>query len=176
MKRRHKGMRPQDIVILIKILTIQEENWQFKDLATSLFISNSEISESLERSAYADLIDFDRRNILRGNLLDFLIHGMKYVFPVQPGMMTRGIPTAHSHPYMKTFITSDHAYVWSSSSGSIVGQSIEPFYANQVKAIEQDKELYRLLAFLDVIRVGKLREKNIAETELKEVLFNVKSY
>lgn len=176
MRRRHKGMRPQDIVVLIKILTIQEEDWQFKDLANSLFISNSEISESLERSSYASLVDFDRRNVLRGNLLDFLIHGMKYVFPAQPGILTRGVPTAHSHPYMQTFINSDQAYVWSSSSGNIVGQTIEPFYANQVKAAERDEELYKLLALLDVIRVGKLREKSIAEKELREILSHVKSH
>lgn len=152
------------------------ESWQLKDLANSLYISNSEVSESLERSVYAGLIDFGKRKVHRGNLLDFLIYGMKYVFPVQPGILARGLPTAHSHPFLQTFISSDQAYVWPSPSGSILGQAIEPFYANQVKAAQGDDELYRLLALLDVIRVGKLREKNIAEKELKEILSHVKSY
>ncbi|QQT27641.1 hypothetical protein [Sphingobacterium spiritivorum] len=177
MKRKHNGMRPQDIVVLVKISTIHYENWQLKDLANSLYISNSEISESLERSAYAGLIDFGKRNVHRGNLLNFLIHGMKYVFPAQAGILTRGVPTAHSHPFMQSFISSEQSYVWPSSSGSVLGQAIEPFYANQVKAIAEDEELYRLLALLDVIRVGKLREKAVAEKELKEELSaNVKSY
>lgn len=170
-------MRPQDIVILLKIITMHSENWQLKDLANSLYISNSEVSESLERSLYAGLIDFEKRNIQRENLLDFLFHGMKYVFPAQPGILTRGVPTAHSHPFMQAFISSGQAYVWPSSSGSVLGQAIEPFYANQVKAVQEDEELYRLLALLDVIRVGKLREKAIAEKELKEELSaHVKSY
>lgn len=176
MRRKHNGMRPQDIVILLKITTMNSDDWQLKDLANSLYISNSEVSESLGRSVYANLIDFEKRNVHRRNLLDFLIHGMKYVFPAQAGILTRGVPTAHSHPFMQSFISSEQAYVWSSPSGSALGQAIEPFYANQVKATEEDVELYRLLALLDVIRVGKLREKAIAEKELTELLAHVKSY
>jgi len=169
-------MRPQDIVILLKIVTLHGEAWQLKDLSISLYISNSEISESLERSLYANLINFEKRNVNRGNFLDFLIHGMKYVFPARAGILTRGIPTAHSHPFMKTFISSEHAYVWPSSSGSVMGQAIEPFYPNQIKAIQEDEELYKLLALLDVLRIGKLREISIAEKELKESLAYVRSY
>lgn len=176
MRRKHNGMRPQDIVILLKVTTMCGVNWHLKDLANSLYISNSEISESLERSVYANLIDFEKRNVYRGNLLDFLIYGMKYVFPAQAGILTRGVPTAHSHFFMQSFVSSEQAYVWPSYSGSILGQAIEPFYANQVKAIEEDEELYRLLALLDVIRVGKLREKAVAEKELKELLAHVKSH
>lgn len=163
-------MRPQDIVILLKIITLDGEDWQLKDLANSLYISNSEVSESLERSLYAHLIDFEKRHVQRANLLDFLLHGMKYVFPAQPGILTRGVPTAHSHPFMQSFISSEQAYVWPFSSGLVLGQAIEPFYANQAKAIQEDAELYRLLALLDVIRVGRLREKAIAEKALKEEL------
>lgn len=177
MRRKHNGMRPQDIVILLKITTIHNDDWQLKDLASSLYISNSEISESLERSVYAELIDFEKRNVRRGNLLDFITHGMKYVFPAQAGMLVRGVPTAHSHPFMQAFISSEQAYVWPSASGTVLGQAIEPFYTNQVRAIEEDEELYRLLALLDVIRVGRVREKVIAEKELKEALsVHVKSY
>lgn len=176
MRRKHNGMRPQDIVILLKITTMDNDDWHLKDLANTLYISNSEVSESLERSAYANLIDFEKRNVHRGNFLDFLTHGMKYVFPAQAGILTLGVPTAHSHPFMQSFISSEHAYVWPSSSGSALGQAIEPFYANQVKAIAEDEELYRLLALLDVIRVGKLREKAVAQKELTELLTHVKSY
>lgn len=176
MRRKHNGMRPQDIVILLKIITLDNKNWQLKDLANLLHISNSEVSESLDRSLYAGLIDFEKRHVQRANFIDFLVHGMKYVFPAHPGIFTRGVPTAHSHPFMQVFIKSEQAYVWPSSSGTVMGQAIEPFYTNQVKAIEEDEELYQFLALLDVIRVGKIREKNIAEKKLKELLAYVKSY
>ncbi len=176
MARKHSGMRPQDLVILLKIVNLQDESWLFKDLANALYISNSEISESLERSLYANLIDFEKRHVNRGNFIDFLIHGMKYVFPASPGILTRGIPTAHSHSFMKEFISSNQDYVWPSATGTIIGQAIEPFYPKQIDAIENDEQLYQLLALLDVMRVGRLREVAIAEKALKEKLSYVRSY
>ncbi len=168
-------MRPQDIVILLKIVSLGERNWFLKDLSNQLYISYSEVSESLERSVFANLIDYKKQNVNRGNLLDFLIYGLKYVFPAQAGILTKGIPTAHSHPFMKKYISSKHAYVWPSSSGGIIGQAIEPLYLNQVLAVQEDGELYKLLALSDVIRVGKLREVAIAEKELKESIDYVPS-
>jgi len=30
--------------------------------------------------------------------MEFLEHGVRYVFPAEPGSLTRGVPTAHAHP------------------------------------------------------------------------------
>jgi hypothetical protein len=54
------GMRPQDIVILLKIMSTSTSDWQYRDLATDLSISISEISESLHRSQMACLLDETR--------------------------------------------------------------------------------------------------------------------
>ena len=54
--KKHNGMRPQDIVILLKMITIRKSTWLFKDLAEELKISPSEISESLNRSQIAGFI------------------------------------------------------------------------------------------------------------------------
>jgi predicted transcriptional regulator len=56
----HNGMRPQDIVILLKLLSIKRTDWQYRDLATDLFISVSEVSASLTRSHIAGLVDESR--------------------------------------------------------------------------------------------------------------------
>jgi hypothetical protein len=32
---------------------------------------------------------------------EFLIHGLKYVFPAYPGALVRGVPTAHSAEPLK---------------------------------------------------------------------------
>ncbi|MFN5428689.1 MAG: hypothetical protein ACK5BO_11690, partial [Bacteroidota bacterium] len=61
----HNGMRPQDIVILLKIITVDNIKWQYRDLASSLSISISEISESLSRSHLAGLVDESRRIVHR---------------------------------------------------------------------------------------------------------------
>ncbi|WP_293298436.1 MULTISPECIES: hypothetical protein [unclassified Microcoleus] len=36
------------------------------------------------------------RKILKQAVLEFLVHGLRYVFYAQPGSLSRGLPTAHS--------------------------------------------------------------------------------
>ena len=170
--RQHKGMRPQDIVILLKIVILGNQEWQFQDIARSLFISGAEVSESLHRSSFAGLIDATRKKVHRVSLSEFLKFGFSYVFPQSPGPLTRGIPTAHSHPLLKKHVVSSTSYVWPDFEGSEFGQTVEPLYPNQLKAAEQDPKLYDALAMLDAIRVGKVREKKFAIDYLSNLLLN----
>ena len=161
-------MRPQDIAILLKIVSINNEHWQLAGLAHSLRISISEISESLNRSRIAGLIDYNKKKINRQNLLEFLEHGVRYVFPQEPGSMIRGIPTAHSHSNMKKVFISEMDYVWPDNKGTAMGLMIEPFYPKQVEAVNEDELFYKLLSLVDVIRVGKVREIKYAINELRK--------
>ena len=99
--KKHNGMRPQDVVILLKIATLKDKVWNGKNLYTTLFISPSEVSESLNRSMIAGLLDAGKRKLMRQAFLEFLEHGLKYVYPQQPGALVRGMPTAHSAPPIK---------------------------------------------------------------------------
>lgn len=166
--RKHNGMRPQDVAILLKIIALADKPWQLVNLSGSLLISLSEISESLHRSRFANLIDYNKKKVNRQNLFEFLEHGLKYVFPQQPGSMVRGVPTAHSHPFMKKNFISEINYVWPDSKGEAMGLLIEPFYPKQVEAIKEDEKFYKLLALTDVIRVGRVREVKFAVDELKK--------
>lgn len=165
--RDHNGMRPQDIVILMKLVALENQPWQYRDLASSLFISISEISESLNRSMMAGLVDQSRKKLRRNSLMEFIQYGFHYVFPQVPGAIVNGIVTAHSHPAYSNLIVSQIPYVWPSPGGTVRGQSIEPLHKGVVKAIALDEVLYKLLASLDILRVGKIREINLALTELK---------
>jgi hypothetical protein len=168
--RKHNGMRPQDTVILLKLVAAKDEHMQLARLSHSLFISLSEVSESLHRSQMADLLDYDKKKVMRQNLLEFLEHGIRYVFPQKPGSMLRGIPTAHSHPFMKESFSSEINYVWPDIKGETIGLQIEPFYTKQVEAAKEDAVLYKLLALVDVTRVGKVREIKLAVNELKKII------
>ncbi|MDB5199247.1 MAG: hypothetical protein JWO92_1210 [Chitinophagaceae bacterium] len=174
--RRHNGMRPQDVAILLKIIAVKEQPWQLTRLSASLRISISEISESLHRSQLAGLIDYNKKKVSRHNLMEFLQYGVRYVFPQQPGTMVRGIPTAHSHPIMKKGFISDINYVWPDNNGMIMGLMIEPFYPKQVEAVKEDEIYYLLLALVDIIRVGKVREIKYAVNELKKRILNEPSH
>jgi len=158
----HNGMRPQDIVILLKIVVLKKKEWQYRDLAHSLMISVSEISESLNRSHIAGLIDESRHRVFRAGLLEFIEHGLRFVFPQIPGTMVTGVPTAHSHPYFKRIFPSDMNYIWPFEVGDIRGLAITPLHKAVPAAAALDEDLYRLLAAIDIIRVGQAREKKAA--------------
>ncbi|MBV4356289.1 helix-turn-helix domain-containing protein [Pinibacter aurantiacus] len=170
--RKHNGMRPQDVVILLKIISLADKPWQLKDLAHELSISASEVSESLNRSYLAGLIDYDKRKVRRQSLMEFLQYGLHYVFPQHPGAVVNGIPTAHSHPFMRNHFESNEVYVWPDTLGKNRGHSIEPFYQKQINAVKIDEALYLLLALVDVIRVGRIREVNVAVDKLKEIILS----
>jgi len=168
--RKHQGMRPQDIVILLKILTWQEkEHWTFAELAHELLISPSEVTESLNRSKYARLIDYSKRQVARQSLFEFLVYGVRYVFPTEPSKIVRGIATAHSALPLSQFIVSQtDVYVWEYEEGDIRGQAIEPLYAKIPIIVQQSPKLYELLALVDAIRVGRAREYQLAVEILKQ--------
>ena len=157
----HNGMRPHDVVVLLKILSM-EEGWMAKDLAASLYISPSEISESLNRSMIAQLISPNKRTVLRRSLFDFVVNGLKYVFPAEIGNLTYGVATGHSSPVLKDFFIFDDSYVWPDINGETKGYSIQPLYPNQSRAAMADRSLYDKLALIDAVRVGRPRERNKA--------------
>ena len=162
-------MRPQDILILLKILSMENEQWLNIDVARGLKISQSEISESLERSKIAKLIDPEKRCVFRTALLEFLVYGLKYVFPVLPGPLVRGIPTSHSAPPLLDYISQgSEIYVWPDPEGDHRGQSIIPLYRTVPQAVKEDSKLYELLVLTDAIRVGRAREVNFAVKELSK--------
>ena len=169
--KKHNGMRPQDIVVLLKIVTLKHKNWKNIDLANSLKISASEISEVLNRCRISGLIDKKKRKVNINSFKEFLIYGLKYVFPVELGAIVRGVPTAHSaYPINKHIVQNKDVYVWNYAKGNVRGQSIEPLYITLPSIVNSDNLLYELLVIIDTIRIGKAREIKIAIKELEKNL------
>lgn len=170
MKDKQQIMSPHDIVILLKIVSYGNESWFQKPLADALGISQSEISKSLNRSKYAGLLAPNGKTVMRMALLEFLQFGLRYVFPIKPGPVVRGVPTSHSASPLKDDIQSSEAYVWAYGKGSVRGHSILPLYPSVPEAALKDAKLYELLALVDALRVGRAREKELAIKELKKRL------
>ena len=186
--KKHSGMRPQDVPILLKISAfynkfdfielgqlgkakvLHKQGPLKKDIAIQLNISPSEVTESLARSAFAGLYDPAQKKVMSRALFEFLQYGLKYVFPQQPGALVRGVPTAHSAKPLANLIQSGEPYVWPSADGTVRGQAIEPLYPTVVQAINDDPLLYEMLALVDAIRVGKSREVSLAVDELSKRL------
>lgn len=166
--RKHNGMRPQDLVILIELLVNPDGSNLKKDLASRLFISQSEVSESINRSILSGLVS-DKGKVYRQSFLEFIRYGFKYIFPAKPGGMVHGWATAHSHPFMQKKFESQVMYVWEDFKGPDYGLSIDPLFVKQTQAIKDNTNLYKALALLDVLRVGKAREIPVAINELEKM-------
>ncbi len=163
-------LKPQDIVVLLKVRSWKDADWTYAQLANSLDLSASEVHAALKRCAASGLYDDELRKVLKQPLLEFLIHGLKYAFPSQPGAIARGMPTAHSASPLKDLIVADptETYVWPSSLGKVRGQTVKPLYRCVPSAAAKDAELYILLSLIDGIRVGRVREQRLAAMELTQ--------
>ncbi len=120
--KKQNGMRPHDAVVLLKIAALGKKEWRLIDLSRELYISQSEITESLYRNMSARLISQDRKKLLKNSLLEFLVYGLKYVYPAKPGNLVRGIPTAHSaKPLSDFFKGTSEVFVWGCDDGNVRG-------------------------------------------------------
>jgi hypothetical protein len=163
-------IRPQDIVVLLKIICFNKSktNWLRKDLADSLSLSNSEITNVFERLRHSGLIDVNRNVIQVNAFYEFLIHGLKATFPPYVGPETRGILTGTN-----AFQTSNIKglnYVWEHYNGQHRGNSLSPLYPEVVSAVQNDSLLYGALCACDMLRIGQTREINFAREWLKKFM------
>ncbi|MGD1919713.1 MAG: hypothetical protein ACFCAD_12955 [Pleurocapsa sp.] len=165
-------LRPQDILVLLKVYLLGQD-WTYSKLAKSLNISSSEVHGALKRCEESNLYRGEAKRVLRGSLEEFLIHGLKYAFPTRPGALVTGIPTAHSaEPLKDLLVVNDRdVYVWEYETGKVKGQAIKPLYRSVPKAAKEDRQLYELLSLVDGLRVGKMRERELAVKELRKRLY-----
>ncbi|MCH5242864.1 MAG: hypothetical protein J1F67_10685 [Muribaculaceae bacterium] len=164
-------MRPQDIIILLKLISSEGRGMSNKDMAQELQISASEFCESLERCREAKLIDNSKRFVNTLALEEFLVHGIKYVFPITPQAKVRGIPTFITAPFLKDKIAQgSDCYVWKSSKGKIREEEVKPLYKTVPEAVLRDPKLYELLVLTDMFRMERVREVEIAKEELSKKL------
>jgi|SRR5579863_6452893 len=163
-------LKAQDIVVVLKLLEFDERRPPLAQVAKELSMSVSEVHAAVKRAQAARLLHGpelgERPN--RKALEEFLIHGLKYVFPAQHGPMTRGWPTAYAAEPLRQYVEqgSDPLPVWPDANGPVRGAGFEPLYASVPDAAKRDSYLYELLALADAIRDGRVRERKLAEKEL----------
>lgn len=172
MLKKQSPLKPQDVFILLKIVSVGSGGWSYLSLAHELGMSQSEIHKGVRRAASARLIDLDSKRFVGKAVEEFLVHGVKYAFPPQRGEVTRGMPTAYAAPPLSSMIVQgdDMAPVWPDPDGEVRGVEFVPLYPSVPKAARRDSKLYELLALVDAIRMGKSRERELAVKELKRRL------
>jgi hypothetical protein len=97
-------LKPQDIVVLLKLVAINDSDWSYNSLANDLAMSPAEVHAGIKRCVAARLFNQQRNAPIRSALLEFLVHGVKYVFLPDRGALTRGIPTGYAAPPLNSLI------------------------------------------------------------------------
>ena len=162
-------LKPQDILILLKLVASREIEWSYPSLAHDLYMSVSEVHAGIKRAGAARLMDLQRRVPLKKALEEFLIHGVKYAFPPTRGGLVRGMPTGYAAPPLVDLIVqpNEPPPVWPYPEGRVRGHEFSPLYKSVPIAAAKDKDLYEFLTLVDAIREGRAREKKLAIEEIK---------
>ena len=172
MAVKRKSLRSQDIVVLFTLLTLRHSNWVVAEVANLACLSLSETHASLRRLELSGFMSAMTRKPIINASKEFLLHGLKYVFPAEPGgRLTRGIPTAHSAPALRDkIIGDDNVYIWPCPYGKVRGIPVIPLYRTVPDAIQKNADLYEFLALVDAMCVGRSRERDVATDLLIEKL------
>lgn len=165
------ALKPQDLLVVLKLWSGRDENWTYPTLSTALGMSMSEVHGAVRRAALSGLLPEAKASArpVAAALREFLVHGAKYAFPAERGGMSRGFPTANAAPPLDEFITAttEPPPVWPHPQGKVRGATFMPLYSAATNAALADRVLYELLALLDAIRGGNARERNLAQKELE---------
>jgi DNA-binding transcriptional MocR family regulator len=163
-------LKPQDLIVALKLVSVGSETPSYNRLAHALSISSSEVHAAVQRAIQAGLLDAQRRPNRRA-LLELILHGARAAFFPERGAVTRGMPTAHAAPPLSEEIVGDDLPpVWPDPEGTMRGETLQPLYRTAPSAARRDPQLYELLALVDAIRIGRARERRLAEKHLKERL------
>lgn len=171
-------LKPQDVVVLLKLVALGQQAWTFQRLATELSVSQSEVHAGVRRAVAARLMT-DATSAagqpVRSALLEFLVHGVKYAYPAERGGLTRGVATGYAAPPLNAVIvgSNDPPPVWPYAEGSVRGYALAPLYRTVPQAALRDAQLYELLALVDAIRDGRARERKLAAEALEARLGSV---
>jgi hypothetical protein len=115
-------LKPQDVYVALKIVAAQSGRAPYVQLAAELTMSPSEVHASVKRAQSCHLLHGpQRRNRPNFSALEeFLLHGLKYVFPPDRGELTRGIPTSYAAEPLRDLITQgdEPSPVWPYEEGS----------------------------------------------------------
>ncbi len=166
-------LKGQDLVVLAALMGNENDTLHepYAELGRRTCLSASETHASVKRLLAAALLGGDRR-VRKRNALEFLVHGLRYAFPLRPlGETAKGLATAYAAPVASgAFASTGLKPVWRSPGGEVFGQAFEPLYATAPQAAAKDRGLYDRLAVLDMLRGGRLRERQFAEVKLGEML------
>src|ERR1035438_7233269 len=115
------ALKPQDVYVVLKLVASGSRRAPYSHLALELVMSPSEVHASVKRAQASHLLHGpglqNRPNITA--LEEFLVHGLKYVFPAERGELTRGVATSYGAEPLRSVISpgNEPVPVWPHEEG-----------------------------------------------------------
>jgi len=170
-------LRPQEVLVACKLLVLGRADWTFASLGKSLGMSPSEVHASVGRARLAGILTAtaSKPSVARSQLLQVVSTSVHDVFFARRGAVVAGVPTATSAPCLQGLFPGPRreiAQVWPCDSVKkpVSGESLLPLYPSAPLACQRDARLYRLMALVDVVRVGESAEQKIAVELLRKAI------
>ncbi|WP_225784794.1 hypothetical protein [Xenophilus sp. Marseille-Q4582] len=168
-------LKPQDLLVLLKVAAHPPQRWTYAALGEALAMSASEVHACVRRAVASGLAVAPARgewSPVRPNLLEFMLHGVRYIWPATQGPAKRGVPTSFGVEPLagKVTVAPGEAPVWAHPAGPAKGPTLSPLYRTAPQAALTDPALHRLLALLDALRTGRARERALAAQLLQAAL------
>ena len=172
--RKQPCLKPQDLVVALKIAIGGDIAPSFAQLARELFMSASETHAAAQRAITSRLLEHHTGSLSanRASLQEFALHGLRFAFPAVEGPVTRGMPTGVSALHLSGMFDQSRSLpqVWPDAGGEVRGPSLYPLYPTVPAACRVDDDLYRVLSALDALRGGAAREREVAQREIIRIL------
>lgn len=165
-------LKGEDIVVALK-LAVAESDWTVRSLADGTGIARSVVQRALKRLALAGLVDERRRCVNATRLEEFLVYGVRYVFPAKLGGETRGVATAWAAAPLAGRVAAASGsmpLIWPYPLGDVRGIALAPLHPAVAESTRRDPALGELLAIVDALRVGDARLRGVAAQLLRERL------
>lgn len=165
------ALKSQDVYVALKIVVAGSRRAPYSQLASELAMSPSEVHACVKRAQLSQLLHGpalqNRPNIAA--LEEFLLHSLKYVFPAERSEMTRGVATSYAAEPLASLIApgNEPIPVWPYEAGKQRGVAFAPLYKTAPIAALRDSSFYEYLVLADALRDGRVRERKIAEKELR---------
>lgn len=165
-------MKPQDLLVSLKLLA---SGWpgSYAVLGRQLGMSASETHAAMQRARRSGLVHPQEALPVTTAIAEFLLHGVRYVFPASLGGATRGMPTSYAAaPLVGEFSVSEDSLipVWPLPDGDRRGLELKPICRTVPVAARNDPGLYEWLVLTDAIRSGRAREREVASRIVRQRL------
>lgn len=164
-------LKGQDVLVLLKLVD-EPSGWTVRSVGEALGLDPAGVHRALKRLEEAQLVDQRHRRINRSNAEEFLIHGLKYLFPIRQGGLIRGMPTAWAAAPLTGELApvDEPPPVWPDPKGRVRGVALKPLHENAPEIARRDPAMAERLAMIDAIRLGNGRVRTLAAKYLSKSL------